>query len=103
MTALQENRMPPRGSLSLPVYNGEPFLEQAIRSILEQDFTDFERVITDNASSDRRVALEAIGAVSPSARQHLRSFGLRLLSVLDAARNQRTVIPTSEMDSKQRG
>jgi glycosyltransferase involved in cell wall biosynthesis len=45
--------MTPRVSLSLPVYNGEPYLEQAIRSILEQDFTDFELVITDNASTDR--------------------------------------------------
>jgi hypothetical protein len=50
-----------------------------------------------------RVALEAIGAVSPSARKHLRSFGLRLLSVLDAPRNQPGVIPASKMDSKQRG
>ena len=45
--------MPPRISLSLPVYNGEPFLELALRSILAQDFTDFELVITDNASTDR--------------------------------------------------
>ena len=56
--------MPPKISLSLPVYNGEPFLEMAVRSILAQDFTDFELVITDNASTDgteeicRRLASE---------------------------------------------
>lgn len=45
--------MSPRVSLSLPVYNGEKFIEQGIQSILDQDFEDFELVITDNASIDR--------------------------------------------------
>jgi len=45
--------MNPRVSLALPVYNGERFVAEAIRSILEQDYTDFELLITDNASTDR--------------------------------------------------
>jgi glycosyltransferase involved in cell wall biosynthesis len=39
--------------VGLFVYNGEPFFEQAIRSILSQTFTDFELIISDNASTDR--------------------------------------------------
>jgi len=43
----------PRVSIGLPVYNGDKFLEQAIVSILGQTFTDFELIISDNASTDR--------------------------------------------------
>jgi len=43
----------PRVSIGLPVYNGENFLAQAIESILGQTFTDFELIISDNASTDR--------------------------------------------------
>jgi len=42
----------PRVSIGLPVYNGERYLEQAIASFLAQTFTDFELVISDNASTD---------------------------------------------------
>lgn len=42
----------PRLSIGLPVYNGERFLRRAIDSILDQDFTDFELIISDNASRD---------------------------------------------------
>lgn len=43
----------PRVSIGLAVYNGEKYLEQAIQSILAQTFTDFELIISDNASTDR--------------------------------------------------
>jgi glycosyltransferase involved in cell wall biosynthesis len=43
----------PRVSLGMPVYNGEAFLEEALRSLLGQTFEDFELVISDNASTDR--------------------------------------------------
>ncbi|CAH2394649.1 glycosyltransferase family 2 protein [Mesorhizobium ventifaucium] len=43
----------PQVSLGMPVYNGENFVSEAIRSILEQDFGDFELIIADNASTDR--------------------------------------------------
>ena len=45
--------MSPRISLALPVYNGERFIASAIRSILSQDYRDFELIITDNASNDK--------------------------------------------------
>jgi glycosyltransferase involved in cell wall biosynthesis len=37
----------------MPVYNGEPYIEEAIQSILSQTYGDFELVISDNASTDR--------------------------------------------------
>jgi glycosyltransferase involved in cell wall biosynthesis len=39
-------------SIGLPVFNGERFLEQALDSVIEQTFEDFELVISDNASTD---------------------------------------------------
>ena len=42
----------PRVTVGLPVYNGEPFLAQAIESVLAQTFSDFEFLISDNASTD---------------------------------------------------
>ena len=43
----------PRLSIGLPVYNGERYLAAALGSILDQSFTDFELIISDNASTDR--------------------------------------------------
>jgi glycosyltransferase involved in cell wall biosynthesis len=43
----------PKVSIGMPVYNGEKYLREAIASLLEQDYTDFELIISDNASVDR--------------------------------------------------
>jgi len=43
----------PRVSICLPVYNGEEYIREAIRSVLDQTFEDFELIISDNASEDR--------------------------------------------------
>jgi len=42
----------PRVSIGLAVYNGEKYLRLAVESILEQNYTDFELIISDNASTD---------------------------------------------------
>jgi len=42
-----------RVTLAMPIYNGEQYVEETLRSILAQDFADFELIITDNASTDR--------------------------------------------------
>jgi len=36
----------------MPAYNSEAWLEQSVRSILEQSFEDLELIISDNASED---------------------------------------------------
>ena len=43
----------PKISIGLPVYNGERFLAFALDSLLQQDYRDFELIISDNASQDR--------------------------------------------------
>lgn len=42
----------PRVTIGIPVYNGEQFLAAAIDSVLAQSFTDFELIVSDNASTD---------------------------------------------------
>ena len=42
----------PRVTIGLLVYNGERFLNIALDSLLKQTFTDFELIISDNASTD---------------------------------------------------
>ena len=44
---------PPRLSVCLPTYNGEAYVTEAVRSVLEQSYTDFELVVVDDGSSDR--------------------------------------------------
>lgn len=48
---------PPKVSIGLPVYNGDEFLEKSIESILGQTFTDFELIISDNASTDKTASI----------------------------------------------
>jgi glycosyltransferase involved in cell wall biosynthesis len=42
----------PRVSVGMVVHNGDDFLEQALDSLLNQTFKDFELIISDNASMD---------------------------------------------------
>lgn len=52
MTKTISKNTTPRVSVLIPVYNGEAYLENTIRSVLKQSFQDFEIVISDNASTD---------------------------------------------------
>jgi len=49
--------MKPRVTIGLPVYNGERFLEETLDAFLAQTYTDFELIISDNASTDRTVEI----------------------------------------------
>lgn len=42
----------PRVSIGLPVFNGEQFLIRALDSLLAQDYSNFELIISDNGSTD---------------------------------------------------
>lgn len=41
-----------RVTIGVPVYNGEPFIGEALESIAAQTFEDYEVIISDNASED---------------------------------------------------
>ncbi len=47
----------PKVSIGMPVYNGEPFIREALDSLLAQTFTDFDLIISDNASTDGTEAI----------------------------------------------
>ena len=63
----------PRVSIGIPVYNGENFLEDAIRSVLAQTYQDLELVIADNASSDRTAEIGQDFAASDGRVRYLRN------------------------------
>ena len=52
-----ENNHKPHVSIGLPVYNGQKYLEEALISILNQSYSDFELIISDNASTDQTQAI----------------------------------------------
>lgn len=49
----------PAVSIGLPVYNGASTIGAALDALLEQQFTDFELIVSDNDSSDATAAIVA--------------------------------------------
>ena len=47
-----EEKATPKVSIGMPVYNGEGFIHKALDSVQAQTFSDFELIISDNASTD---------------------------------------------------
>jgi glycosyltransferase involved in cell wall biosynthesis len=69
----------PAVTIGVPVYNSEKFLPETLRSIIAQTFSNFEVVISDNASTDGTQALcEAFARDDARVRyvRHPRNIGL---------------------------
>ena len=47
----------PRMSVVMPVYNVEAYIEEAIQSVLDQTFEDFELIVVDDGGPDSSIAL----------------------------------------------
>ena len=62
----------PRVSIGLPVYNGSNFLAQSLDALLAQTFTDFELIISDNASTDATADIVADYAARDDRIRYLR-------------------------------
>lgn len=56
-TAAASPPSPPRVSVVVPVYNAEAHLDEAIQSVLNQTFADFELIAVDDGSIDRSPAI----------------------------------------------
>ena len=70
MIAEQAAGTSPRVSVVMPVLDGMPFVEQAVRSILAQTFTDFRFIIINDGSTDgTRQVLDGLADADP--RIHL--------------------------------
>jgi len=54
----------PAISVCIPTYNGAKYIAQTIESILNQTFTDFEVIVSDDGSSDE--TLEIVGSFNDS-------------------------------------
>jgi glycosyltransferase involved in cell wall biosynthesis len=58
-------------SIGVPIYNGEKYLAAAIDSLRQQSFSDFEIILSDNASTDRTAAIcRAYEAKDPRIRYY---------------------------------
>ena len=79
-----------RVSIGMPVYNGTQFIAKAIDSILAQSFSDFELIISDNASTDATQQIcEGYAKREPQIRYS------RLSENIGAARNYNRVFEMS--------
>ena len=47
----------PKVTIGLPVYNGEQYLREALVSLQNQIFSDFEVILCDNSSTDGTEAI----------------------------------------------
>jgi glycosyltransferase involved in cell wall biosynthesis len=63
----------PMLTIGMPVYNGERFLAKALDSFLSQSFTDFQVLLSDNASTDRTAEIGRDYAASDQRIRYLRN------------------------------
>lgn len=72
----------PRVTVLMPVYNGEAFLHEAIDSILNQTFQDFEFLIINDGSTDSTEAIIQ-SYTDPRIRYEKNPQNLRLIATLN--------------------
>jgi glycosyltransferase involved in cell wall biosynthesis len=81
---------PPLVSTCMPVYNAEPYIAEAVESILAQTYRNFEFIIINDGSTDRSLAiLERYAAHDTRIRLWSRpnaGYLVRLNEMLDEAR-----------------
>jgi hypothetical protein len=82
----------PRYSVLLPTRNGASLLEGCLRSVLAQDYSDFELVISDNASDDGTAAIVARAGDDPRVKV------LRQPELLDVTSNWNAALAATTGD-----
>src|SRR3990167_11352409 len=84
-------RNKPKISVIMSVYNGMPHLEQAVESVLEQTYKNFEFIIVDDASSDDTLkylkSLKDKQSLRSSSFDELRTAGLKRIKLIENKKN----------------
>ena len=76
----------PKISLIMSVYNGEDYLSEAIESVLNQTFKDFELIIINDCSTDKtHEILKRFEELDKRVKVHTNEVNLRLPSSLNKA------------------
>ena len=52
-----ETQLRPLVSICIPVFNGENYIDTCIKSVLEQNYENFELLILDNSSTDSTASI----------------------------------------------
>ena len=74
----------PTVSVVLPVYNGEKYVGNAIHSIIEQTYKDWELIIVDDGSSDHSLSIcETISKTDPRIRVYKNQENLGLARTMN--------------------
>lgn len=76
----------PRISICIPCYHGERYLTQALESVCDQTFSDWEVVLVEDGSKDR--AEEIFNAFAQKSSQNFRYFRNEQNEGLPATRNR---------------
>ena len=85
----------PRVNVVIPVYNGERFIADAIRSVLAQSYTNWDLTIGNNRSTDRTVEIaEEFASHDPRVRVYTYPTHV---SVIDSHSTAFTLIWTSQV------
>lgn len=72
----------PKISVLMPAYNAEKFINEAIKSILNQTFTDFEFIIINDGSTDNTEAI-ILSYTDPRIRYIKNETNLKLIKTLN--------------------
>lgn len=71
----------PKVSVLLPVYNAESYVAEAVESVLNQSFSDFELIILDDGSTDSSSTI--VAGLSDPRIKYVRSTNVGLTKVLN--------------------
>jgi len=85
--------MNPKVSVIIPVYNGEKTLEQCLKSVLSQNYDNYEVLVVDNHSTDR--TKEIISRFRQN--RHKISYAFEGHRSRGAARNKGVLLATGEI------
>lgn len=84
----------------MPVYNAEKTVEQAIRSVMGQTFTDFELIVIDDGSKDKSWSImQSLAQKDPRIRVFQNEVNLGIMKTLNRAHSMTNASLLAQLDS----